>query len=73
MTAKQINREVFVASADELAKLSEEERDDVFARMAHDAVVAANKVLAARGEPLFDVVSVEEAKARLARERAEEG
>lgn len=30
MTAKQINREVFVASADELAKLSEEERDDVF-------------------------------------------
>lgn len=57
---KRITREVFVANVDELAKMSDAERDEVFARMAYDATVAANKIREAKGQPLFELIPIEE-------------
>lgn len=60
MAGEQVKREIFVASFEALDKMNEMERIRVFAQMAHDATVAANKIRAARGEPLFTVTSVDE-------------
>lgn len=60
MAGEQEGREVFVASFEALDDMKEAERVRVFAQMAHDATVAANKVRAARGESVVVVPSVDE-------------
>ena len=55
-----------------LDEMTDEQRDYFFAQLAHDAIVAANKILAAEGKPLFEVTPLEEVIAHLRHKREEE-
>ena len=59
MTHKPGARQIFAADFASLRDMDEQERDDVFEVMAHDAIVAANKIRAANGKKLFETDTVD--------------